>query len=140
MPANHGPFFHLPQPKQPAEEQNAPFDVEGMLRAFAAQARATAHAEDRRVIEMLMEMMMRVSELSSKVDALIGVANTLKATADAVPQGAASVPEDDPEVQVLADRIDSAIAVLQGVKDAGSTTAPSDSSSLLPPVDPNAPV
>lgn len=75
---------------------------------------------------------MKVSELSSKVDTLISVATNIKSTADAQP--AVSIPEDDPEVEALARRIDDAIAVLQGAR-------PVDNSGLAQGgLDPNSPL
>lgn len=78
---------------------------------------------------------MRVAELSGKVDTLISLATNFKSAADS--QQAAQLPQDDPEVEALAHRIDDAIAVLQGSKTA-STPAPE--TPAAPPSDPNAPV
>lgn len=63
---------------------------------------------------------MRVAELSGKVDALISLATNYKSAADS--QQAAQLPQDDPEVEALAHRIDDAIAVLQGSKTASTPT------------------
>lgn len=74
---------------------------------------------------------MKVAELSGKVDTLISVATNIKATADGQTAQAANIPEDDPEVAALGQRIDDAIAVLQGTPRVHPGT---------PVTDPNAPV
>lgn len=87
---------------------------------------------------------MKVSELSSKVDELISVATELKnrpSNSGGMSGGAtgsvSAQPEDDPEVERLAHRIQDAIDVLRGDKSAGS----SQLDGLQPsPTDVNAPV
>ncbi len=76
---------------------------------------------------------MKIAELSTKIDTLIGVAMTSKQVIDGQAAQAANIPEDDPEVAALAQRIDDAIAVLTGVP----RTAPAGA--LAPSIDPNAP-
>ena len=95
---------------------------------------------------------MKVSELSSKVDTLISVASDLKGRVDAGSSSSGAPvftpqppPEDDPEVEALAHRIDDAIAVLKGEKDATSGQLPGLQPSTVtePPAnqfDPNSPV
>lgn len=112
-------------------EQSAPAPVEGVIQVNAAD-----YWRDKRQLE---ELRMRVAELSGKVDTLISLATNFKSAADS--QQAAQLPQDDPEVEALAHRIDDAIAVLQGSKTASPNTggdagAPANTT----PSDPNAPV
>lgn len=83
---------------------------------------------------------MKVSELGGRIDTLVSLAIQYKNTSTS--SGAAQLPPDDPEVQALADRIDDAIAVLQGTKTASSSTVGLEvtpgTSATIP--DPNAPV
>lgn len=85
------------------------------------------------------EDIMKISELSSSVDRLISVATNLKN------QPAATPPEqpDDPAVQELADKIERAIAVLEG-RDGSEPVRQTEAPNFPPPDaparDPNAPV
>lgn len=84
---------------------------------------------------------MRIAELSSKVDTLISVATTIKSSADSAASHAADIPPDDPEVAALGQRIDDAIAMLQGTPRNGDTSTPGVTiTSPNTTLDPNAPV
>lgn len=111
-----GPQFSMPQP----EPQPEP-DVRQVVRDNTAFTSRILRREMR-------ELQMRISELSNKVDTLISVATNIKSTADGQAAAAAAIPEDDPEIAALGQRIDDAIAVLQGTPRAA------------PAGDPNAPV
>lgn len=136
--------FQLP----PADDPNEPVPqapqqnlMEGVARvlldcaAFISQARTE-----------LKENSMKVSELTFKVDELISVATDLKNRETSVGSGVVSPSapqEDDPEVQRLADRIDSAIKVLKGEDTSSSSqlpgVSPVDQPAPTPEADPNAP-
>jgi len=125
--------FSLPQPVQPVPEQKAVLDVVAVLKDHVAYT-AAARADTRLARLEIKELTVKISELSDKVTALIGVATTLKTTADSAANHAADIPEDDPEIEALGRRIDDAIAVLQGVpRNTGQGFTPA-------PFDPNAPV
>lgn len=128
----HGPFFNMPQPaarEHPPAEQNPAALVEAVLREHIA-CTAAARDETRQARHELREVLMKVSELSGKVDTLVSLATTIKQTSDNAGNQNPPVAEDDPEVQSLGDRIDRAIAILQG--NAPPVPAP-------PVIDPNAP-
>jgi hypothetical protein len=133
-------------------EQKAEVDVYAVLRDHMKYVELI-HNELRHSRRSQQELDMKVSELSSKVDTLIGIATDLKGRVDA---GASNVPaagspatsplppQDDPEVEALAHRIDDAIAVLTGAAHVEpAPTPPSDASGTVPPAnvfDPNSPV
>lgn len=126
---NKNPIFTMPP-----SEQSTPDAVEGMI---LIDAETYWHQ-----FYQLEGMRMKVSELSGKVDVLISLANNYKNASQSQP--AASLPQDDPEVEALGHRIDDAIAVLQGTSTATpvTPTAPPSTPEPTPtPVaDPNAPV
>jgi hypothetical protein len=126
---NRNPIFTMPP-----SEQTTPAPVEGMIHVDAADYWRAKH--------QLEELRMRVAELSGKVDTLISLATNYKSAADS--QQAAQLPQDDPEVEALAHRIDDAIAVLQGSKTVTDPTTPGVPAGSTPlgttGVDPNAPV
>ncbi len=108
------------------------------------------HIELRQSRHNQQELLMKVSELSTKVDELIGVATDLKSRVDAGPVAPVPGPiftsptEDDPQIEALANRIDDAIAVLKGAARVDPAPTPPADTSTVPPVnafpDPNAPV
>lgn len=116
---NRNPIFSMPPQHTP------PAGVEGVIPDYAELYRRAQHE--------LIEVLMKVSELSGKVDTLISLATQYKNASNSQP--AASLPADDPEVEALGHRIDDAIAVLQGTSTA--TPVPPAPS---PVSDPNAPV
>lgn len=134
----------MAQPVQVVTEPTPSFDVYAVLRDHMKYVTAI-HETLRQQRRSQQELEMKVSELSSKVDALIGVATDLKGRVDAGSSGGVGAvspqPEqqDDPEVEALAHRIDDAIAVLRGEKEAGEPAA-----EVVPPSpfvnDPNAPL
>jgi hypothetical protein len=142
-----GKWFTMPPATTPEPvEQKRSDDVYAVLRdhvAYAAAIRAEVRQVRREQAEQNKELAMKVTELSSKVDTLISVASDIKSRADAgigVGVGAPPVQEDDPEVQRLADRIDGAIAILQG-QPAPTPVPPAPVfSDPNAPVDPNAPL
>lgn len=136
-------WFMMPQPDAAdaavPEEQKQFVDVYAVLRDHVAYA-AAIRSEIRQTRREQQELAMKVSELSVKVDTLISVATDLKGRVDianTVTPGEAVVtqPEDDPEVEALAHRIDDAIAVLKGEK---VTDAPVQIPAGVEPTPPNA--
>lgn len=135
------------EPEAAATEQTPTFDVYAVLRDHMKYVELI-HNELRRSRHDNKELEMKVSELSSKVDTLIGIATDLKGRVDAGASGNTGTspgspvmtpPQDDPEVEALAHRIDDAIAVLKGTATAEPTTPPVTE----PPAnqfDPNSPV
>lgn len=112
------------------EQTSAP-GVPEMIQVYAAEYRRAKHN--------LEELRMKVSELSGKVDTLISLATNFKNASQS--QQAAQLPQDDPEVEALAHRIDDAIAVLQGSATAAPVTADPGQPAAAPVAqDPNAPV
>ena len=128
-----------------AVEQKVPVDVYAILRDHVAYA-AAIRSETRQVRREQQELVMKVSELSSKVDTLISVATDIKRQKDSMgsssPSGAVGgdtgVAQDDPMVEQLAKRIDDAVAILRGEKSEGSVQL--DGLQPSPVNDPNAPV
>ncbi len=139
----------VPNAANDPTEQTPTFDVYAVLRDHLRYV-ALIHTELRRARHDKQEMEMKVSELSSKVDTLISVANDVKRRADAAGSNSStgapvmSAPaEDDPEVERLAHRIDDAVAVLRGEKSVdGSSNASSDTGTQPPAnqFDPNSQV
>lgn len=135
-------WFLMAPPAVPegAPEQTPTFDVYAVLRDHMKYV-ALIHNELRQARTDKQEMQMKVSELTSKVDSLINVATDLKGRVDAGGSSSStgapvmSAPaEDDPEIERLAHRIDDAIAVLKGEKQADqSQPSSSDQSSTTPP-------
>lgn len=110
----------------PPHEQTAPADVDGMILVDAERYR--------HVHKQLEDTLMKISELSGKVDALISIATNYKNASTSA--SASTLPSDDPEIEALGHRIDDAIAVLQGTK----TVDQPQVSVATPVADPNAPV
>lgn len=106
--------FQLPPQHTP--ETNLPPEVEAAYREMRHFRREIE--EHRRII------MTTIAELSSNVSRLIDVATSIRNTPAPQP-----VPTDDPEVEVLNEKIKRAIDVLNGV------TSPQPI-----PADPNAPI
>jgi hypothetical protein len=115
---NRNPVFTMPTEQTPA----AP--VEGMILVDAERYR--------HVHKQLEDTLMKISELSGKVDALISIATNYKNASTSAT--ASNIPSDDPEIEALGNRIDDAIAVLQGTKTVDQQVPAATS------VDPNAPV
>lgn len=101
----------------------------------------------------LEELSMKLNELFPKVDALINVAQDLKAAVHSSNQTNPSTPDapDDPQVEELATRIDNAVQALRGngtpvtLPDPNAPVNPTplppiQDPSVLNPPDPNAPV
>jgi hypothetical protein len=88
-----------------------PVDVYNLLRSHIAYAAAIRN-EARQLRREQQETNMKVSELSSKVDTLIGVAIDIKNRP--APDALVAAVPDDPEVERLAKRIDDAVAILRG--------------------------
>lgn len=103
-------WFMMEPHKTPSE----PSREDGVLRVLREHVAytAAARAETRLARQQIEELTMKVSELSGKVDTLISLAKDYRTAADSA--AAVGMPEDDPEVAEIGDRIDRAIAELQG--------------------------
>lgn len=131
----HRRSFFMPPAETPKPETKPRDDVYELLRnhiAYAAATRAEVRAL-RNELHKFSEDIMKISELFSSVDRLISVAKSIKDRAD----NPTTPPEqpDDPAVQELADKIERAIAVLEGREESPRTT-PENSRGLPGAADP----
>lgn len=122
-------WFMMDPPAEAAAEPKPEIDVHAVLCDHRKYVRLILR-ELQLTREFNKELKMKVAELASKVGTLIAVANDLNGRVNVVVE-----PQDDPEVEALAHRIDDAIAVLKG-EHPGTTTAGTKADAI----DPNAPV
>ena len=126
-PAFLFPPHHTPKNDKPEVgiELKVAEHIKNVLRDHVAFTAAT-RSEIRQARREIKELTMKVSELATKLDTLISLATDLKANPP--------VPPDDPEIETMAGRVDTAITMLQN-NHATPTNPP-----LHTPLDPNAPV
>ncbi len=128
----------MPPAETPEQETKSHDDVVRVLREVRAL---------RIELRQFSEDIMKISELSSSVDRLISAATNVKHQAAAQP----AAQPDDPAIQEMYDKIERAIAVLEG-RDSGEPAKPPEAPNFPPPdalatdinsprpQDPNAPV